>query len=246
MGIGAIQCLTKVSQRQAIAGQPDGIRTDGIFFDIATVHVHARQPWRRAHARGDNPVLNRAKIGGAGLGRIQTLVFRRQIAAVRLPAGLTRLGGLGVERFEIHCPHQDFAQTRGDRGQIGFDPFRQLFLGLRHPFGHLLAGEIDVCAVREDDRHLAEAVTAERARTLDPRNTRHGGFQRISDLPLHLLGGEGRGHGVDLDLTVGDVRHRVDRQLGQLEQTPRRHQCGGQHDEPANADRRVDDMFKHD
>ncbi len=137
--IGAVQCLAQIAKAQTIASQTGRIGPHGVFFDIAAVHIDARKTACISHARRDDPVLNRPQIGGAGLGGIQSLAFGRQIAAVRLPSCATRLCGLGVKRFEIDRPHQDFAQTGRDWRQAGFDVFGQVFARLCHPLGHLLA-----------------------------------------------------------------------------------------------------------
>ncbi len=74
-----------------------------------------------------------------------------------------------------------------------------------------LAGEIDVGAVLEDDRHLAEAVARQRAGVVELRQAAHRGLDREGDALLGLERRIAGRAGVDLDLDVGDVGHGVDR-----------------------------------
>ncbi|MNQ43726.1 hypothetical protein D3C85_574660 [compost metagenome] len=235
--IGSIQRLDQVVETEAIGRQPRRVRANGIFLHIAADGVDPRQPLGGSHLRRNDPVLNRSEIGGPRLRRGQQVAFRRQIGSVGLPSRLPWLGQIGGgERLVIDRPHQDFAEPRGDRGQVRLAALRQAFARLSHPFRHLLAGEIDVGLVGEDDRDLAEAVAAQRPRALQAGDAGHRGFQRIGDLPLDLLGRQGRGDRGDLHLPVGDVRHGVDRQPGQLEQAHRGDQSRRQDHEPAKAD----------
>jgi hypothetical protein len=64
-------------------------------------------------------------------------------------------------------------------------------------------------------------------------------------LALDLPRRERRGHGVDLDLSIGDVGHRVDRQPCQFEQAVGRDDRHGEHDEPAKADAGFNDELEH-
>ncbi len=247
LGVGPLQSDDEVVQAQAVSRQTRGVRPNRILLHIAAVHIDAGQALRGPHARGDDPVLDRAEIGRAGLWCGQQFAFGRQIGAARLPAGLSRFGEIGaVERFEVDRPHEDFAEAGGDRRERRLHALRQPLARLGHPFGHLLASEVDVRAVGEDDSHLAKAVSAERPGSLDPRDARHGGFEGIGDLAFHLLGRERRGDGVDLDLPVGDVRHGVDGQLRQVVEAEGGDNRRRQNHEPSEANRGFDNRFEHD
>ncbi len=100
-----------------------------------------------------------------------------------------------------------------DRAQLGLDARGQLRLHLRDAFANLLAREVDVGAVFEDDRHLRRAHSA---KAIACSQLRHTGERRFEREGNALLGFERRVTsrlGVDLYLNVGDVGRRVDRQL---------------------------------
>ena len=73
----------------------------------------------------------------------------------------------------------------------------------------------------------------------------HGTPASVDEVPCWLLGRERRSDRGDLDLPAGDVRHRVDRQPGQLEQPQAGDEGDGDDDEPAEPDRRRDDGVEH-
>ncbi len=247
LGVGPFQRDDEIVQAQTVTRQTRGVGPNGILLHIAAVHINAGQALRGPHARGDDPVLNRAEIGRAGLGRGQEFAFGRQIGAAGLPAGLTRFGEVGaVERLEVDRPHEHFAETGGDRRKRRLHALRQPLARLGHPFGDLLASEVDVRIVGEDDRDLAEAVSAQRPGGLDARNPRHRGFEWIGDLTFHLLGRERRRDGVDLDLPVGDVRHGVDGQLRQVVEAEGGDDRRRQDHKPSEADRGFNKCFEHD
>ena len=109
-----------------------------------------------------------------------------------------------------------------------------------------MSGEVEVGSFLEDRRDLAEAVAREGPRAGQAGNAGQGRLQRICDLTLDLLWRQGGGDRGDLHLSVGDVGDRIDRQLGQFEQTQRRNEADGNNDEPAEPNRRFDDSFEQD
>src|SRR3546814_1459101 len=78
-------------------------------------------------------------------------------------------------------------------------------------FTHLLTGEINVRGVRKDGGDLREAIAAQRARIFKAGSAGERGFDRERHLLLDQLGRERGCADVNLDLIIGDVRHRVDR-----------------------------------
>ena len=95
-------------------------------------------------------------------------------------------------------------------------PDGQLILHLLDALVDELAREIDVGAVLEHDRDLAQPVARERARIGELRQAAHRGLDRKRDALLDLERRIARRAGVDLHLHVGDVRHGVDRQAREI------------------------------
>ena len=89
-----------------------------------------------AHLRANDPVVEGAQI------------HRRPFGAV----GFFRTC-LGLDRV-----HEDLAETRGDRTHRRLDPGGKLRLHRLNALVHKLAGEVDVGAVLEHHRHLAQAI----------------------------------------------------------------------------------------
>ena len=147
-----------------------------------------------AKLRPDDPVLDGPEVGrGVGL------------------AGRLLCAGLGLDGI-----HVDLAQAGRDRAHRRLGAGRQLVLGLLDALVDELAGEVDVGAVLEDDRHLAEAIARQRAGVFQPRQAAHRGLERKGDALLDLQRRVARRHGVDLHLHVGDVGHGVDRQAREV------------------------------
>ena len=69
LGVGPFQRDDEIVQAQTVTRQTRGVGSDRILLHIAAVHINAGQSLRGPHARGDDPVLNRAEVGCAGLGR---------------------------------------------------------------------------------------------------------------------------------------------------------------------------------
>src|SRR3546814_18723782 len=98
---------------------------------------------------------------------------------------------------------------------------RELAARRLQPLIDLLAREVNVGAVFEHHRHLAEAVARDRACIVEVGDARDRGLDRIGD---PLLGFErliALRLGIDLDLDVGDVGYGIDRELSGAPRTDR-------------------------
>jgi hypothetical protein len=72
--------------------------------------------------------------------------------------------------------------------------------------------EIDVGTVLENRSHLGQAVTGDRSRVIELRQSDQRSFDQIRNSLLRLDGRVTRRGCVDLDLHIGDVRYSVNRQ----------------------------------
>src|SRR3546814_1523541 len=88
---------------------------------------------------------------------------------------------------------------------------------------------------------LAEPVTRERAGHLQAGNTGKRCLDGKGDLLLHVDRSEGRHEAVDLDLAVGDIRDRVDRQQGDLPGSEQDDEEGDERNGPSLSDRRSEE-----
>jgi len=74
---------------------------------------------------------------------------------------------------------KNLAEAGGYRSHAGLDTARQLALGLLQALVDEIAGPENVSAVREDHRHLRQAVARQRTRVLQARQTRDGGLDEV-------------------------------------------------------------------
>ena len=171
----------------------------------------------------DDPVLKRAQVFGR----------------IGLAVG-TSCTLLGLDRIQ-----EDLPEAGGDRAKFRGDAGGKLTEGALEALIHQLACEIDVGAVVEDDGHLAQPVSRNRAGVLKARNACDGGLDGEGDALFGLQRRIAGGFGVDLNLDVGDVRSGVDRQALEAPDADGAGQEDEPHDRPSEADRKGDDTFKH-
>jgi hypothetical protein len=224
------------------------VRLHVILLHVPADGVDAGDVLHAPQLRADDPVLHLAQVGDALEVGAEPPALRRQVRAVALPARPSVLDrrALAIRRLVLHGPHEDLAQPGRNRPHAGFDAGREVLPGLAQPLGDLLAGEVDVDIVLEDRRHLREAVARQRSRGLQAGNARQRALDREGHLLLDLDRREPGCDGVDLDLVVGDVRHRVDRQALQRVRAEGRRHRGEQDDQPAIPDREVEEGFQHE
>ena len=109
-----------------------------------------------------------------------------------------------------------FAKTGAERRKVRLNAIGQAVLGLGQALCDLLTGKIDVGAVGEYSRDLAETVAGEGPRHFKAGNAGQCRFDGESDLFLDVDRPQ-RGHEcTDLHLSIGDVWHGIDRQLSDL------------------------------
>jgi hypothetical protein len=114
----------------------------------------------------------------------------------------------------------DPADTRGVRPQGGFGGGGKPTLHLTQVLQHPRTGPIEVCAVLEQDVHVAipeEGVAADRLRAGDRQ---HGRRQWVGDLILDDLRGLPWVWRADDDLNVGKVRQRINSGVFDRPDTP--------------------------
>src|SRR3546814_8193659 len=147
--------------------------------------------------------------------------------------------------LETNGVHVYLAQAGRDRTHFGVHAIGQVLLHALQTFTHLLTGEINVRGVRKDGGDLREAIAAQRARIFKAGSAGERGFDRERHLLLDQLGRERGCADVNLDLIIGDVRHRVDRQPVEGKRANSGDDDGEQQDKPALLDRPCDDAGDH-
>ena len=216
--IRPLQGVCQFGNRQTIGGKRVQLGLDQILFHITAVGIDAGNAQNIAHLRANDPILHRAQIGGLGQFGRQPLALGRQIAAVRLPAWFSIYGlyAFAVGMAEGDRVEKDLAKAGAERREVGLDAVGQAVLGLGQALCDLLTGKIDVGAVGEYSRDLAEAVPREGPRHFKAGNAGQCRFDGESDLFLDVDRPQ-RGHEcTDLHLSIGDVWHGIDRQLSDL------------------------------
>ena len=137
----------------------------------------------------------------------------------------------------------DLSDRRVVRPEVRRDALGHL--GVGQPFGHLLACPVDVDVVLEGQDHLRQAERGDRALDQHARGAGQRALDRnrhlLLDLLRRLAGVEGDHH----DLDVGDVRERLDFQLGEGDGAEQRqHQRHGERDRAA-VNGEVDELVEH-
>ena len=243
----ALQRLGDVGKGQAEADELRRVGLDVVLLLEAADHVDAGDARHGLELRADDPVLDGSQVGSALDLRLEALPLRRQVGAIGLPARLPiPSGGALAGRPVVDRPHVDLAQARRDRAHAHLGAGRQARLGFGEALADLLAREVDVELLVEDRRDLREAVARERARVFEARDAGERRLDRICDLLLDVSGRQRGCDRVDLHLIVGDVRHRIDRQLGQGPHAEGRSGEGKEDHEPALVDRERENALDHD
>ena len=200
------------------------------------------------HLWANDPVLDRTQVGQPLFRRRQPLSLRSKIAAVSLPArlpGPRARSPAPVEMREVDRPHQHFAKAGRHRSDLWIHPGRQCARRLRQALTYLLAGEIEIGIVGEDHRDLRKPVARDRAGFNKAGHARHGSFNGIADLAFHFRRPERGRDGVDLHLPVGNVGHRIDRQLDKLGGAINSGECGQEDHQHPSLDGEGEDFFNH-
>ena len=156
----------------------------------------------------DLPTPN-VDVGQAGHG-----LQRRPHHPVHQGTSLSQ-GELGIVEAKI----QDFAQAAADGRQFHLGALRHLLDGRLQALVDQLAGEVDVGVVLKDQRDLGKPELRDRAGLGYFGQARKGQFQRKGDPPFDLFGSQGRSHRVQLNLTIGYVRHGIDGQTQKIDHT---------------------------
>ena len=217
VGIIGLECGDDIVEREIERGERGRVGCHMILAGIAADRVDLGDPRNRAHLRPDDPIGHRPEV------------FRR----IRRAVGFSRA------RFGLDREHEDFAEARRDRAHFGLHPGRKLAARGLEPLVDLLAREIDVGPVLEDDSDLAQAIARDRPGIVEVRDARDRGLDRIGDALLGLERRIAFRLGVDLDLDVGNVGNGVDGQFGRAPRADRAEERDDREDEPSLPDRKA-------
>ena len=151
--VRVLQGFDQLRQADAARGQLGRVWPDGVLLDVAAQHVDPGHALKRLELGRDDPVLDRAQIGGLLDIGPQGLALGRDIGNA----------GAGGRAFELDGPDIDFAQACDRRPHAGLEPVRQVRTCGLQALVDQAAREIEVGVVAEDGRDLREAVARERA-----------------------------------------------------------------------------------
>jgi len=110
----------------------------------------------------------------------------------------------------------DLADRTPIRANLRLKAWRQIHL--RKSLQHLLPIPIIVGFVIENQHQAGEPEQGHRPQMRQVRDTIHNDLERDGDLLLHLFGGPARPLRNDLDVVVGDVGIRLNRQVAERNQ----------------------------
>ena len=206
VGVVHPQRVEDVGHRQVVGPELVGVELDLVGLQLAAVRVDLGHAGHAPQLVGDEPVEDRPQL------------HRRD----------ARLAG----RLDLEL--EDLAQRRRDRPERrGAVAPRDRRGGAGEPLADELPGAIEVGPLLEDDRHDRDAELRDRADLRDVGQAAHRPLDRERDQRLDLQRAERGGLGDHLDLDVGQVRDRVDRQVdGRVDPQPRDQERPDDHEEP--------------
>ena len=189
-------------------------------LDVATARVRVILRERLQH------LLKRDAIAGELIGAHEHLILLDQASEavdVRNPGNTAqdRTHDPVLQRAQVHRVPSgalervliDLTQSGRDRSQFDVHAGRQLLARLLKPLEYQLPREVDVDVVLEHDRDDRKPKLRERADLRQARQAPHAHFDGIGHQLLDLDGCHPRRLGQDLDLNVGYVGERIDRQI---------------------------------
>src|SRR5262245_33571629 len=184
-----------------------------VLLDVAPNRVDPRHARHALDLWPDNPVLDSAKIRGTFELGCEPLALGSDIAAIALPTGFP-VGDMTLLRGQVvDAPHIDLTETSGDRTHFRLCTRRQARPQFKQSLTDLLTRKIDVGPISKDCRNLRKSISRERARVLKTRYSSETILNSERHLPFDLYRRQ-RGHyRIDLNLIVGDVWHRINRDL---------------------------------
>ena len=218
VGVVRPQGVEHVGHRELVRPQLVGVELDLVRLQLAAVRVDLGHAGHAAELVGDEPVEDRPQL------------HRRH---ARL------LGRLDLEL-------EDLAERRRDRPERRRAVARRDRRGgAAEPLADELPGPVDVGPLVEDDRHHRDPELRDRADLLDVGQAAHRPLDRERQERLDLQRAERRGLGDHLHLHVGQVGHRVDRQVQRrVDAHPRDQERAHDHQE-AVSQRRFDEGVQH-
>ena len=190
IAVVALQRLGHIRQGQAPRKQAVRIGQHVVLLVVAADAVDLGHAGRQHQLWANDPFLHLAQTHGIPW------------AAV----GLCR-AGLGAHRV-----HVDLTQAGADRPHFGLQARRQLAADGRQPLVDEVAGEVEVSPFLEYHRHLRQRVARQGSGVGEFGQPGQGCFHGEGHPLFGFQRRVARSGGVDLDLDVGDVRHRIDGQ----------------------------------
>ena len=143
----ALERCREVRQRQAEREQRGGAGRDDVLPLVAADHVDLGNAGHARELRPYDPVHDRVQIRGVVGGAV----------------------GAACAGCDAQDEAEDLTETRRDRAELGLESRRQRRPRFLQAFGHALAREVDVGAVREHDGDLRQPVARHGARVVEPR-----------------------------------------------------------------------------
>ena len=216
------QRIADLAEGQVVGQELFRVHVHMVLLDVAAEGIDFVDAGDPLEQGGQRPVLD-----GPGPGQKIVHVLRRD----RLRA---------FERVLV-----DLAHGRGNRPHGDLDVLRDLLARFDQALQDLLAGEIDIDAVGENDGDHGKPGFRYRADQAEPRQAAHGDLDRIGDEPFDLGRRHARSGRQHLDLDVGDIGEGVD---GDVQGGP--YPQGGQEQDPDDdqsppAQRALDQPFKN-
>ncbi len=182
--VGHPDALHHVADGDAVGREAVGVDVDLVLLDEAADAGHLGHARDAGERVADVPVLQRPQVGE---------VVRAALVDQRVGEHPADAGGVGAE------------DRGGALGELAAD----LLQVLEHPG----ARPVDVGPVLEDRVDVGEAEVRKPAHGFDPGGGDEGGDDRVGDLVLDQIRAASLPGRVDDHLHVGDVRHRVERDV---------------------------------
>src|SRR6266478_2122072 len=172
-----------LAEGNAVSDEARRIGFDPILLDIAPDGVRTGNARHGPHLRTNDPVLYGAEVDQTLQIIGEALPFRSEIRAVALPTGLAVMRRRGCQGWIVFDgPPIDLAEPRRDRPHDHVDIGRQVRLGRRQAFSHLLTGKVDVRPVAEDGGDLGKPVARKGPGVFEARDAGERDLDRKGDL----------------------------------------------------------------
>src|SRR6185437_4915745 len=137
----------------------------------------------------------------------------------------------------------DLADRAVVRSNLWLQSTRQIHLG--EALENLLAIPVIRRFVIEDEHEARKPEQRGGAQMIEMRNAIHRNFEWDRDLLLHFFGGPARPLRDHLDIVIGDIGIRFDRQIMEGNRTPHEQQQRDEHNQESIVQREIDQRVNH-